>query len=94
MKTSAPAYKSLQNLIIGGTELGGYQYFGRVFRNGRAVLGKLAGALALPLEGHEQYVYNNFEVLTYNNTCYHDHNCYSQLNIFNDCSQCFEVRMQ
>lgn len=83
----------MPNLIIGGTELGGYQYFGRIFRNGRAVLGKLAGALALPHNGHEQYVYDNFEVLVYNNTC-SDNSCNYQLDVATDCSQCFTVRME
>ncbi|KAG5898897.1 hypothetical protein JTB14_000145 [Gonioctena quinquepunctata] len=65
VKTTAQAGRTLTNLVIGGTELGGYQYFGRIYRNGRAVLGKLGGALALPLLGHEEYVYDNIEVLTY-----------------------------
>ncbi|XP_023021442.2 uncharacterized protein [Leptinotarsa decemlineata] len=65
VRTSAQVYKSLPNLVVGGFEVGGYQYFGRIYRNGRSVLGKLAGALALPFRGREQYVYDNIEVLTY-----------------------------
>lgn len=67
IKTNASTYKSLDNLVLGGSELHSPAYFGRYFRNGRAVLGKLGGALALPFEGHEQYVYKNIEVLVHKN---------------------------
>lgn len=70
---------------------------GMVFRKGKVVLGKVINyTLSITVEGHEEIIQDNFNILTYENGCRNFYNkCVRQLaDVKCDCMECYEVALQ
>lgn len=84
----------MPDLLIGGMGPNGYQYIGKMFVKGKAIIGKIDGStFHVPNAGNEVH---SLHVLVYRDKCEHYHNkCITYLSkVQCDCLECSSVDIE
>lgn len=77
------------DVVVAGVGPNGYQHVGKIFRDGKIILGKFDNnSSSIPIGKHE-----HVHVLSYTDSCQHHFNkCITNLSEEKcDCSDCYEV---